>query len=229
VILRCAASMALLVVLAKPAPAAAQAGALLSVSSTTAGASLFVDGALVGTTPLVGVPLAAGRHHLVLKASPPTSPQPPLMDREIDLSEGETLSLEVPPSPANPSPPKPPAAIALPVPPVVPVTHVSHPWFGVPWPTWIAGGVAAGLFGVGLGFGVAAGNIDHMAGVNVSPSGVDLGLTRGTAVAGRTDATVGNVLMVSAGVVTLVGLAFAALAPDPHANDPQPAPAPVAK
>ena len=221
-ILRGAASTALLFVLASALPAAAQTGALLSVSTTPSGATLIVDGVALGTTPVVGLPLVAGRHHLVLQASPGA---PPLLDRELDLSEGETLSLEVPPTPATAPPPAPSTAV-LPTP---PVTQVSHPWLGVPWPTWIAGGVAAGLFGVGLGFGIEAGNIDHLAGVNVSPSGVDLGLTRATAVAGRTDATVGNVLMISAGVVTLVGLAFAALAPDPHANDPQPAPAPVAK
>jgi hypothetical protein len=78
--------------------------------------------------------------------------------------------------------------------------------------------LAATLFGVALGFGISAANIDHRAGVNLSPLGVDLGLTRRTVLAGQTEATVANGLFVGAGVVALVGLAFAAFSPEPAAR-----------
>jgi hypothetical protein len=84
--------------------------------------------------------------------------------------------------------------------------------------TWVCGGLAAALLGVGLGFGISAANIDHRAGVSLSPTGVDLGLTRRTVLAGQTDATVANGLFIGAGVVALVGLALAAFAPEPAAR-----------
>lgn len=95
----------------------------------------------------------------------------------------------------------------------------------VPVATWVCAGFAAALFGVALGFGVTANDIDHRAGVNVSPSGVDLGLTRRTALAGQTDANVANGLFVAAGVVALVGLAFAAFSPEPASRWEAPIPA----
>ena len=91
-------------------------------------------------------------------------------------------------------------------------------WLGLPPPTWISGGVAAASFGVGLGFGVAAGNIDHRAGVTYGASGVDLGLTRAQALAGRGDATTANVLLVISGVAALAALGFAAFAPEAVAS-----------
>lgn len=93
-------------------------------------------------------------------------------------------------------------------------TH-PNPLLEVPVVTWICGGLAAALFGVALGFGVSAANIDHRAGINLSPSGVDLGLTRRTALAGQTDATIANGLFIGAGVAAVVGLAFAAFSPEP--------------
>ena len=107
--------------------------------------------------------------------------------------------------------------------PLVPSTAQSReaprsPLSEVPVVTWVCGGLAAALFGVALGFGVSAADIDHRAGVNLSPMGVDLGLTRKTALAGQTDATVANGLFIGAGVVALVGLAFAAFSPEPAAR-----------
>jgi hypothetical protein len=89
-----------------------------------------------------------------------------------------------------------------------------HPWLDIPLATWIAGGVAAGAFGTGLGFGIAANDIDHRAGLSVSQSGVDLGLTRSTALAGQRDAAIANGLFIGAGVAALVALAFAAFEPE---------------
>jgi hypothetical protein len=88
----------------------------------------------------------------------------------------------------------------------------------VPIVSWVCGGLAASLFGVALGFGISAADIDHRAGVNLSSMGVDLGLTRKTVLAGQTDATVANGLFIGAGVVALVGLAFAAFSPEPAAR-----------
>jgi hypothetical protein len=87
-------------------------------------------------------------------------------------------------------------------------TH-PNPLLEVPVVTWICGGLAAALFGVALGFGVSAANIDHRAGIN---------LTRRTALAGQTDATIANGLFIGAGVAAVVGLAFAAFSPEPAAR-----------
>jgi hypothetical protein len=136
---------------------------------------------------------------------------------------------------ASPAPAAPAVAPPLPGPSLVPSTQETRmvaagpsPLAEVPVATWICAGVAAALLGVGLGFGVSAGNIDHRAGVTVSASGVDQGLTRSTALAGQTDATVANGFFIGAGVVALVGLAFAAFAPEPTSrwNTPNPVKAP---
>jgi len=98
----------------------------------------------------------------------------------------------------------------------------------VPVLAWICGGVAAALLGVGIGFGVAASDIEHRAGSNLSASGVDLSLTRKTALAGQMDANVANGLFIGAGVVALVGLALVAFSPEPASRwqAPNPAPSP---
>jgi hypothetical protein len=124
---------------------------------------------------------------------------------------------------AQPNPALPDAGLAAEQPqslPLVPSTAQArevprNPLSEVPVVTWVCGGLAAALFGVAIGFGASAADIDHRAGVNISPMGVDLGLTRKTALAGRTDATVANGLFIGAGVVALVGLAFAAFNPEP--------------
>jgi PEGA domain len=214
--------IALLAILGFSGRARAQTGAMISVSTLPAGATVILDGTALGVTPLTGIPVEAGRHHLELVVA-----GSPTFDRDVDLTDGQRLVLE--PPLARDLPPPPALAPPLPAAPIAATgatpeaKRPAHPWLDVPWPTWVAGGVAAGLFGVGLGFGVAAGNIDHLAGVDIAPSGVDLGLTRATALAGQQDATIANVLLVSAGLATLVVLGFAVLAPDPHANDTQPA------
>ena len=81
----------------------------------------------------------------------------------------------------------------------------THPLLEVPVVTWLCGGLAAALFGVALGFGISAANIDHRAGIDLSPMGVDLGLTRRTVLAGQTDATIANGLFIGAGVVAVIG------------------------
>jgi hypothetical protein len=204
---------------AAPRAFAASQGAV-SVSTVPSGATLSLDGSALGTTPFVELLVAAGHHRLEL-ALDGFKP----VEHEFDLVDGQKLTLDITLVAAEPPPP---AVLASSSAPVVATTAptrswTAHPWLDVPWPSWIAGGIAAGLFGVGLGFGIAASNIDHLAGVDVAPSGVDMGLTRATALAGQQDALIANILLISAGVVAIAGLGFAALAPDPHANDPQPA------
>jgi hypothetical protein len=104
-------------------------------------------------------------------------------------------------------------------PPAVVQPH-HRPWLDIPVVTWVAGGLAAGALGTGLGFGVAANDIDHRAGLSVSASGVDLELTRATVLAGQRDAQIANGLFIGAGIAALVGLAFAAFAPEPVSPSP---------
>ncbi len=151
------------------------------------------------------------RSSLALGQAPP-SPLSAGVDGGMSPSS-QTTSIALPPAGDQPSP----------VPPLVPSTAQAQekprsPLSEVPIVTWVCGGLAAALFGVALGFGVSAADIDHRAGVNLGPQGVDLGLTRKTALAGQTDATAANGLFIGAGVVALVGLAFAAFSPEPAAR-----------
>ena len=139
------------------------------------------------------------------------------------LRSSLALAQQTPALPAVGSDAGPDAGVDGGVGPLVPSTAQSretprNPLSEVPVVTWVCGGLAAALFGVALGFGASAADIDHRAGVNLSPMGVDLGLTRKTALAGQTDATIANGLFIGAGVVALVGLAFAAFSPEPAAR-----------
>ena len=161
---------------------------------------------------------------VAIGASPVAFAQPGPGDASAQADAGTS-----PPSGASLSPAPPPGAAPVGAAPLVPSTaheresvH-TNPLREVPIATWICGGVAAALLGVGLGFGISAANIDHRAGVSLSPTGVDLGLTRRTVLAGQTDAVVANGLFVGAGVVALVGLAFAAFAPEPASRWQTPA------
>jgi hypothetical protein len=52
--------------------------------------------------------------------------------------------------------------------------------------------------------------------------GVDLGLTRRTALAGQEDANIANGLFIGAGVVAVAGLLLAAFSPEPAAKEGSP-------
>jgi len=92
-----------------------------------------------------------------------------------------------------------------------------------PLGTWIAAGVAAGLFATGLGFTLTATSIEHQAGT-LNANGVDTGLTRARAVQGLNDVRIGNTLLVGAGVALIIAVTLAVLqarsAGEPAASPP---------
>jgi hypothetical protein len=184
---------------ATPAPEAAPITGTLDLLSSPPGVSVDIDGVSEGVTPLVGVVLTPGTHRLRLWG-PGLKPQ----ERTIDIVAGQNLqvSMSVPPMP-------PPSQSFLGSGPEVPLA------------TAILAGTSAVLFGVGLGFGVAANNIQHQAGVDVSNSGVDLGITRAEAIQGKHYANTANVLYVGA-AAALVSAVIVAIVTPRHATEPSP-------
>jgi hypothetical protein len=79
-----------------------------------------------------------------------------------------------------------------------------------PVSTWIAAGVAAGLFATGLAFTLTATSVEQKAGT-LNANGVDTGLTRARAVQGLNDVRIGNTLLVGAGLALVAAVTFAVL------------------
>jgi hypothetical protein len=92
-----------------------------------------------------------------------------------------------------------------------------------PVSTWIAAGVAAGLFAAGLTFTLKGTSIEHQAGT-IDRNGVDTGLTRARAVQGLDDVRIGNGLLIGAGVALIAAVTFAVL----HARNADSPPIPAA-
>jgi hypothetical protein len=123
------------------------------------------------------------------------------------------LSLSTAPPPGAPNAlataPAAPVAPATAVP-EVPPEAVRNVSYAPPTSTWIAAGVAAGLFAAGLAFTLTATSIEQQAG-NVNANGVDTGLTRARAVQGQTDVIIGNTLLVGAGLALIAAVTFGVL------------------
>src|ERR1700674_4592575 len=94
--------------------------------------------------------------------------------------------------------------------PEAPVEAVQGTTVRPPVSSWIAAGVAAGLFAAGLAFTLQATSIQHPAGT-VDRTGVDTGLTRARAVQGLNDVRIGNGLLIGAGVALIASVTFAVL------------------
>jgi hypothetical protein len=180
---------------------AAPINGTLEVLSTPAGVSVEIDRTAAGVTPLVGIPLAPGTHHLRLHGR---DLKPLEQDVEVQAGQSLRVSLSL-----SQLPPK------------------GQPFFGnavdVPVASAILAGTAAVLFGVGLGFGVSANDIEHRAGVTVSSGGVDLGLTRAQALQGKQDAHIANGLYIGAGVALVTAVVLAVVLPH-HPSAPPPGP-----
>ena len=170
---------------------AAPSTGTLDLLSTPPGVSVEIDGVAEGVTPLVGVVLPPGAHRLRMRG-----PGLKTEEQTIQILPGQNLhvSVSMPPTPAE-SPPL-----------------LGHGW-DVPLASGLLAGSAALLFGVGLGFGIAANDISHQAGVNVSVSGVDLGLTRAQALQGKQYATIANSFYIGAGVVLASAVVVAVVTP----------------
>jgi hypothetical protein len=82
--------------------------------------------------------------------------------------------------------------------------------YAPPASTWIAAGVAVGLFATGLGFTLTATSIGQQAG-NLNANGVDVGITRAQAVQGLNDVRIGNTLLVGAGLALVAAVTFAVI------------------
>jgi hypothetical protein len=104
-----------------------------------------------------------------------------------------------------------------------PVAAVQGAAVKPPVSTWIAAGVAAGLFAAGLTFTLKGTSIEHQAGT-IDRNGVDTGLTRARAVQGLDDVRIGNGLLIGAGVALIAAVTFAVL----HARNADSPPIPAA-
>jgi hypothetical protein len=163
----------------------------LDILSTPPGVSVDIDGTAEGVTPLVGIVLNPGTHHLRLRGAGLKT-----QEQTIDISAGQSLHVSVT-LPALP--PESPSFLGTGV--------------DVPVATAILAGTSAVLFGVGLGFGLAANNIQHQAGVNVSPSGVDLGITQAEAVQGKQYAQIANGFYIGAAAALVAAVVVAVVQP----------------
>jgi hypothetical protein len=182
-----------------PAHEATPVNGTLDLLSTPAGVSVEIDGTAAGVTPLVGIPLSPGTHHLRLHGR---DLKPLEKDIEAQAGQGVRVSLLL-----SPTPPK------------------GQPLLGngldVPLASAVLAGTAAVLFGVGLGFGISANDVEHRAGVTVSSGGVDLGLTRAQVLQGKQDAHIANGLYVGAGVALVTAVVLAVVLPH-HPSEPLP-------
>jgi hypothetical protein len=178
-------------------PAAPSTGTL-DVLSTPPGVSVEVDGVSEGVTPLVGIVLVPGEHHLRLRSTGLKT-----QERTIDIAAGQNLHV----------------SFSLPAVPTESPSFLGSGW-DVPLASAILAGGAAALFGVGLGFGIAANDVQHQAGGNVSSSGVDLGLTRAQAVQGKQYAITANTLYVGAAVALTAAVIVAVVQPPHHVTEP---------
>jgi PEGA domain len=184
-------------------PQVAPAKGMLDVLSNPAGVSVSIDGERIGVTPLVGIALAPGPHTVHLYGLD-------LKDQEqtVEVTAGQDVRLNF--------------VLAR-----VPAPGYSFLGTGVdiPLATAILAGTAAVLLGVGLGFGVAANDIQHQAGVNVSPSGVDLDLTRAEALQGKQYAYIANGMYIGAAAALTAAIVVALVTPrrvsDPAVKAPE--------
>ncbi len=173
----------------------------LDLLSNPAGVSVEIDGTPVGNTPLVGIELTPGIHQLRLHG-PDLKP----LEQNVEIQAGQTVRVSLS---LGQAPPK------------------SESFLGsgvqVPLATVLLSGTAAVLFGVGLGFGIAANDVQHQVGVNVSASGVDLGLTRAQALQGKQDAMIANGFYIGASAALVAAIVVAIVAPHPRTETPPPA------
>jgi hypothetical protein len=114
----------------------------------------------------------------------------------IAPAEGTTPGVTTQIAPAKPAPEAPPEATAV--------------SYAPPASTWIAAGLAAGLFAAGLGFTLTATSIANQSGT-LNANGVDTGITRAQAVQGQNDVRIGNTLLVCAGLALVAAVTFAVL------------------
>ena len=134
-------------------------GARLNVISLPPGATVKVDGKVVGKTPLAGWALAAGKHELRVEMAG----RMPFV-QQLNLKPGDRPSMAAtltevwkkpPAPPPEPTPAKVPASSPAPPAPVEPTE--APPTKGI-FPLWTAvcGGAALALVGVGIGMGAAS-------------------------------------------------------------------------
>lgn len=185
-------------------------GALL-VQSAPREAEVTIDDSLAGRGDGVAISVAPGRHRVVIQA-PGYLPT----ERWIEVSADQTLRLEERLVSAEGKV----AALSPDVPSASPERATHAGGAGLPLGSYLAAAVAAGLLGGGLYFGLQANAIDHRAG-QLDANGVDQGITRAQAVAGLTDARVGNVLFIGAGVALAIAVAFGVFTPAPAGADAQ--------
>jgi hypothetical protein len=179
----------------EPAPATGT----IDVLSTPPGVAVEIDGAAKGLTPLVGTQLPPGPHRLRLHG-----PNLKTQEQTVEIQAGQNVRVSLTLGAVEA---KSPSFLGTPV--------------DVPLATTILAGTAAALFGVGLGFGIAANDVQHQAGVNVSPRGVDLGLTRAQALQGKQYAQIANGFYIGASVALVTAVVLAVVLPHHH---PEPAP-----
>jgi hypothetical protein len=169
----------------------------LDVLSTPPGVSVDIDGVSEGVTPLAGIVLSPGTHHLRLRG-----PGLKTQEQTIGIVGGQNLHVSV----------------SLPA---VPAASPSFLGTGldVPLASAILVGSSAVLFGVALGFGVAANDVQHQAGNNVTAAGVDLGITRAQAIQGKQYATTANALYAGAAAALVAAVIVAVVQPQ-HTDAP---------
>jgi hypothetical protein len=168
----------------------------LDLLSNPPGVSVDIDGVAEGVTPLVGIVLSPGSHQVRLRGTGLKT-----QERTIEVVAGQNLHVDV----ALPAiPPQAPSFLGTAV--------------DVPLASVILAGTAAALFGVGLGFGIAANDVQHQAGVDISSSGVDLGVTRAQALQGKQYATIANSFYAGAAAVLVAAVVVAIVQPH-HASE----------
>ena len=181
-----------------------QTGTLV-VTSKIEGATVTVDGHVVGQTPKVTVPLQPGKHQVHVEK---TDYLPE--DRFVEITAKATTRF-VPRLFVVPG--KHPGVLVAKA-----AAPKNKPQPGLPplrltAGTWASLGVSVVATGLGVYFGLQARNVERQA-VDLDHDGV-LDITRKTALAGRQDALLANVLYVTAGAGVIAAAVFAVLAPQP--------------
>ena len=166
--------------------------------SNPPGVSVEIDGVAEGVTPLVGIVLSPGSHQVRLQGTGLKT-----QERTIEVVAGQNLHVDV----------------------ALPAVPAQSPSFlgtavDVPLASVILAGTAAAVFGVALGFGIAANDVQHQAGVNISSSGVDLGVTRAQALQGKQYAIIANSLYAGAAAVLVAAVVVAIVQPHPASEAP---------
>jgi hypothetical protein len=185
---------------------------ILELRATSEGASVQVDGASQGTTPL-RLSLSPGRHELELQ-KPGFLPA----RRWVTVTSGGVTRTEVPllriPGTEEGQAPF-SASLALP-PPAMPTVE-GHVGFRLSTGTYVAAGIGVAAAATGIGLGVASNNIEQRLQSGYDPVTQIYTGTRAQALAARKEALAADILFAAAGAAALTALGIALFSPAPEA------------